>query len=378
MIKNWRAVFIIPGNSLDTPSREGYFGQKFDFIYEGFLKSGWEVRVFTDLYTKEATFRTKYKIEPLTPLFVLNIVRVLLMNPLRLFRAKRKLSFINQSALGATYKATLVRLAPDVILTIGASESLVLACRESQIPCVEIQHGMFEQTDMSTYWPNGVCPDLFATWDSRSARIAEEAGIKSWVLGYPNLNGNRDQAILSGVPGRQVCVSLGYGAADSEDPWGCFPRSLARAIDSLIEANLPIAIRLHPLQSVRAIKAFLITIWIRLRFKRVKIENPRKIPLKESIENAICNLTFLSASWYDFALAGKATFLLDEAAATRYKGYADELGIWKSRNSPVYFMESQLSLLAFVRLNHKIEEQLEDFSIQSLSQFIESLKSYKS
>jgi hypothetical protein len=368
------ALFLIPGNSLDTPSVQGFVAHKFDYIVEGFLAQGWRTRFFTDIYTKESTFHTKYKVDSLTLLFLLSVIAIVLKHPMQILKSRTRLSLVNQAALRRTYKYVIEHIRPDVVLAVGASEKLVEVCKEARINCTEIQHGMFEHADLQMYWPRGISPDSFITWDSRSGRIAEEAGMVSWVLGHPDEVKTREVGHYTNGSGEFACVSLGYGASDSEDPWGCFPSSLVKTIDDLIEESTPVLIRLHPLQSVRAIRTLKIKRWILNRFPGVRIDNPRRIPLHESIMSSFCNIAVVSASWYDFALAGKPSCILNEEAASRYKSYAREIQFWESGNLPVHSLGLNEPLSAFLNIARGAEERPGSFSRSTVRDYICTLE----
>lgn len=371
--KSRTVLFIVPGESIDTPSPQGLLAHKFDYIYDRFRKSNWQTIVLTDVHTKIQRSRSKYRLRSAWSVFFFQVLLVAITKPLAILRSGGLLSYLNQSALQRTYKSILSRFQPDVVLTIGASEVLVKACREAEISTVEIQHGMFEKSDLEIYWPRGICPDSFLTWDARSGRIAHEHGIKPWVLGHPDEILRTWEKSSSKKLGDFVCVSLGHNSEDSEDPWGSFPRQLTSAMDHLLESNISLLIRIHPVMAARLSRAKQIEKWIGQRFAGVRIDNPMRVPLSSTIGSSYLNLTVLSATWFEFAIAGRSTFVLDKRAATRYQLMADELQIWGSSKSPLYSVGSTPQLLDLVQ-NFKFESrEVSTLCLDSADDFIESL-----
>jgi hypothetical protein len=363
------AVFVVPGETIDTPGTDGLIAHKFDSIHNELKKNGWDVKVITDVYTKVAPTGSKYSTSSLKPRFLIEVVFALVKNTIEVLRSPNPLRFINQLALRKTYAGMILREKPKIIFSIGASEALVWACRDSKIPCAEIQHGMFERSDLQTYWPGGLYPDFFLTWDLRSGRIAQELGIKSWVLGHPDCHLGQPTSEL----GKFVCVSLGYNSAGAEDPWGCFPESLCEVVDTLIERGVPILFRLHPLMAAGVGKSKALSLWITKRFGSVRIDIPNRMPLAGSIADSFCNLTLLSATWFEFALAGLRTLMLDARAAELYGKYSQEINIWSSGQSPILSFPAVSDLFTSDQLSHFGRQNLNSFELQALGDFLQDL-----
>lgn len=368
------ALFVIPGESLDTPSPQGLLSHKFDYIYDEFRKNNWQTIILTDVHTKLNRSRSKYRLSSAWLNFIFNVLLIAITKPLAILRSGDLLSYLNQSALQRTYKSILSRFLPDVVLTIGASEVLVKACREAGISTVEIQHGMFEKSDLEIYWPRGIYPESFLTWDARSGRIALEHGFKPWVLGHPDEFLRTWEKSSSKKLGDFVCVSLGYNSEDSEDPWGCFPRRLTSAMDHLLDSNISLLIRIHPVMAARANRAKQIEKWIGQRFAGVRIDNPTRIPLSSTIGSSFCNLTVLSATWFDFALAGRPSAVMDKAAASRYQTLSSEIEIWESQNFPVAHVNSNDELSVFAESARNTLENPKILARDSAVNFINALE----
>lgn len=326
------ALFIVPGQSMDTPSASGYFSHKFDFIYEALVRDAWHVRVIVDVYTQKPRRRTKYRLHSLKLGFLLKVLEVALLHLNRVFTGGRPLSFLNQQALGKLYAKVISESAASVVFVIGASEALIKACRKQGVRCIEIQHGMLGPDDVKLYWPHGFLPDTFLSWDSYSSQVAERAGMGSVTIGHPDAQNRKN---TSEKLGSYICVSLGKNATDSEDRWGCFPRGLTKIIDSLLAANVPVLIRLHPTIASQPLTAKSLTRWTNRRFGKVRVDNPLEIPLAQSMESSFANLTGSSATWFEFALAGKPTFVWDSNWASRFSKHALGINVWSSKDSPI-------------------------------------------
>ena len=368
------ALFIVPGESIDTPSPQGLLSHKFDYIYDEFRKSKWQTIVLTDVHTKLNRSRSKYRHSSAWLIFIFHVLLIAITQPLAILRSGGRLSYLNQSALQRTYKSILSRFLPDVVLTIGASEVLVKACREAGISTVEIQHGMFEKSDLEIYWPRGICPESFLTWDVRSGRIAQEHGIKPWVLGHPDEILRTWAKLSSKKLGDFVCVSLGYNFDDSEDPWGCFPRNLTSAMDHLLESNISLLIRIHPVIAALSNRSKRLEKWIGQRFAGLRVDNPIRVPLSTTIASSYLNLTVLSATWFDFALAGRPSAVMDKAAAYRFQAFGSEIEIWESLNLPVACVNSNDELFAFAESARNTFENPQTLARDSALNFINALE----
>lgn len=335
------ALFIVPGQSMDTPSASGYFSHKFDFIYEALVRDAWHVRVIVDVYTQKPRRRTKYRLHSLKLGFLLKVLEVALLHLNRVFTGGRPLSFLNQQALGKLYAKVISESAASVVFVIGASEALIKACRKQGVRCIEIQHGMLGPDDVKLYWPHGFLPDTFLSWDSYSSQVAERAGMGSVTIGHPDAQNRKN---TSEKLGSYICVSLGKNATDSEDRWGCFPRGLTKIIDSLLAANVPVLVRLHPTIASQSLTAKRLTTWIHRRFGEVRVDNPLEVPLSLSIGRSFANLTGSSATWFEFALAGKTTFVYDSTWADRFREHASAIQFWDSKQSPIQLFSSESSI----------------------------------
>ena len=370
------ALFVVPGENIETPSPEGILGHKFDYLYEEFHKRGWRLVIVTDVYTKLAKSGTKYKVSSLKVMFLFFVFAVILRFPVKTLLSKRPLSFINQTALRKTYQTTIRRVSPNVVLAIGAAETLVQQTREYGIDCIEIQHGMFAKADLEMYWPQAQYPDSFITWDHKSGQIAESVGIKPWILGHPDslrapLDNDSERA------GQFVCVSLDHNHLDAEDPWGCIPRKLAAVIDLLVQASVPVLIRIHPNISAKSLKSKSLTKWILRRFGNVRIDNPRQVSLRESIMESVCNVTVASATWFEFGIAGKPTLMLSEGSAARYKLHSGEIGVWASGESPIVFAESETQILNYIHRARAQKEKVGKLALQNVEDFFAELVEHK-
>jgi hypothetical protein len=333
-----KALFVVPGESLDTPSSAGYLSHKFDLIYETLIDEGWEVVVLIDIHSKRPGVHSKYKLKSLRVRYLFDVLAVLFQQPFSILRNSSPASFINQSAMALTYKKTVIREQPRLVLAIGMSESLVGVCQELGAHTAEIQHGMFGVSDLRTYWPNNLFPDSLLTWDQHSSAISESLGICPWTIGHPDA----EYAISFAGEGLGdfVCVSLGHDSDTSVDPMGCLSESLASAIDSLEAFGIPTILRIHPLFASSKRKTRSLLNWIRKTYPNVRIDNPRETSLRKSIDDSFLNICGSSATWFEFALAGRSSLVLDQEWARRFELQALEIGVWKAGKSPILRLDS--------------------------------------
>lgn len=362
------ALFIVPGSSIDTPSDVGLISHKFDHLYDTFVRAGWDTRIVVDVYTRKPRVKTKYKTSSVKLRFLLWVMLIAIRNPGRLFRSTRPLSFLNQEALEGLYRELIQTSNSHAVLAIGSSEALVRACKSVGIPCVEIQHGILNQEVIQRYWPGGQCPTMLLSWDPHTSQIAEEMGILPWTVGHADANVGPTKAPFQPTLGAFICVSLSHSAQPSEDPWGCFPQGLADSVDLLIERKVPFFIRLHPHWAERAFQAKLLTRWIHRRFGVVRVDNPRQISLRESIADSFLHLTNESAAWFEFALSGRPTVMLNKSMAKEFGVQALKIGIWPSSAPPILGLKSHNWLLEYInsidglqQVGLTQEQSLEDF-----------------
>ena len=367
-------LFIVPGNSIDTPSFDGFLGDKFDFIYEDFLNNGWNATVVIDVYTKKPRGKAKYNITSLAPRFFLWVLFTVIRNPFRTLKQPKPLTFINQGALQATYQELVVKTKSKTVLAIGASEALVRACKSVGIPCVEIQHGIFNTDSLRSYWPGGEHPDMLLTWDRHSEEIANEISIATLTMGYSATILNSGRPSIERPRGPHVCVSLGYWESASEDKWGCFPPSIANSIDLLIRKRVPVIIRIHPRIAAQPLQVRLLKGWIHRRFESVRVDDPRIVPLRQSIADSFMNLAFGSSTWFEFAYSGMPTVLFHPTLASEFSLHASELGIWQSEESPIFQPTSDQELLDFVLDRSRSHREIRFNKSHNVADFIRTLK----
>jgi hypothetical protein len=143
----------------------------------------------------------------------------------------------------------------------------------------------------------------------------------------------------------------------------------------LIESKIPVLIRLHPVLAARIRKSRALKKWISNRFGNLRIDSPDKVPLSDSIRDSFCNLTMLSATWFDFALAGRGTAVLDAQAAERYDAYSKEITVWASGKSPIFSPRTESDLLRHLQKFEGNLETAKNIEIESLEEHLEMLDS---
>lgn len=363
----------MPGESIDTPSNGRFISHKFDFIYSAFRRHGWSNRLVLDIYTRVPRVKAKYRFSTIQTKFLFEIIWVVIRFSKLVFTADNPFSFVNQLALRRTYRSLLLKYKPTVVLSIGASEALVDASRAAGIRCVEIQHGMFGPEDVLRYWPTGVCPDSFLTWDHFSSQVAQEFGINAWEIGHPDVHNPKTKAAQKNKSGDFVCVSLGYGMKESEDSWGCVPSELKEVVDMVMQSGIPVIFRVHPIISANRRKFKGLEKWIKATFGEVRIDNPRMLALHDSIADSFLNICCLSSTWYDFALRGRPSIVIDRFWENRYDLQARSIGIWGNNISPIIPYNKNQSAEALIETARNRSEVLAFTDSGSIDEFIRSL-----
>jgi hypothetical protein len=97
------------------------------------------------------------------------------------------------------------------------------------------------------------------------------------------------------------------------------------------------------------------------------------MPLAGSISDSFCNLTVLSATWFEFALAGLRTVMLDARAAELYGKYSQEINIWSSGRSPILSVPEVSELFTSDQLSHFGRQGINSFEFEALGDFLQDL-----
>jgi hypothetical protein len=128
---------------------------------------------------------------------------------------------------------TLIELNPRTILTIGATQDLLMIANKLGIPVIEVMHGVMFEDDIKSMWveKSKYKPNLVITWHEHYTRILEKCNINALTLGYPSEFMERHKK-LSGSEIR-VLVTLGHSHIESCDPYGFLDQKLMNQIISI-------------------------------------------------------------------------------------------------------------------------------------------------
>lgn len=224
---------------------------------------------------------------------------------------------------------TIEALKPVAVIGIGLDSDLVRICRNSGIPTIEIQHGIWttgvEET-LFQYWPeheNGsrLIPNLICTWEKTYTKHAQDKGFDAINCGFQV----RDFGKMTDVPKSvDVVITASWGRADSVDPFGMIEPSLNEAILSLSGARYQIAIRTHPVAEKNLTEKKLFRVLTEL-YPGVNIVFPSKETIEVSLRRGSLHLTQQSAACVDAALLGVPSLCLSEPGNLLFpQGMIDE------------------------------------------------------
>jgi hypothetical protein len=208
------------------------------------------------------------------------------------------------------------KVKPKVVVTIGASPNLALVCEILGVKLIEIMHGAFSKSVLPTYWIKSnnnqyekePKPSLFFSWDSEYDSYIEAAGVRSVAIGYP-VPVRILQEDLSNLKREIVLVSLTWGLADSQDPFGVLAPELWKIITKIHLDGQLIRFRLHPVSCLDDERKRRIVNWLAENFQNVETHDPRKFTLHQSLEGTRLQITDASSTFFEAALMGIPTVM---------------------------------------------------------------------
>lgn len=305
-----RALFVVSGVDIQTPTEKGLIGDKFDELLTGLKAMGWFAEIAIGVHGGRPLGKSKYTLIFLRRYYVSALFRCVAKISLDYLPLNlRGLKKLNARALRLAHERLIDEFRPCLILGVGLNEFLLEVAESRGLPTIEIQHGVVsEDSFFSSKNPTHV-PKYFFAWDAASARIARSLGMSPVTVGFPtplrsSVSEPKDQS-------KDWCVCLSYDVPASEDQWGLISKPLWREVLALHSRGERIRFRLHPvsLKNSRDIAAFVK--WISERLPGVKIDNPLETPMSKSIAGSIGAITHSSAIWFEFALAGRPTLVID-------------------------------------------------------------------
>lgn len=305
-----RALFVVSGVDIQTPTEKGFIGDKFDELLKELQALGWVAETVIGVRGRRPLGKSTYRLHFFRQYYIfalLTCVARLLFDCLPVnVHGLRQLNF---RALRLAHERLLDKFRPSVILGIGLNEFLLEAAKSRSIPTIEIQHGNISAESFYTTKNPTHKPQFFFAWDPASARIARSLGMSPVTVGFPTTL--KSSVRMTRDESRDWCVCLSYDVSVSEDKWGLMSKPLWQEVLALHSRGEGIRFRLHPvsLKNPRHVSAF--EKWVSDRLPGVKIDNPLETPLSESIERSVGAVTHSSTIWFEFAMAGRPTLVTD-------------------------------------------------------------------
>ena len=155
-----------------------------------------------------------------------------------------RLSALRQSWLSArtaTWLKIFRREGALAVLGIGLTESEILAARKLGVPTMEIQHGMFFDSDIRAYWPTST-PTHFALWGIGEQDFVPAFGMEVVLIPPP-----RREGVQVGPTSHSLLVPLSNGTRANEPFFGCLPDGLVPLIEGKPAPLEGVVFRAHPL-----------------------------------------------------------------------------------------------------------------------------------
>jgi hypothetical protein len=157
-----------------------------------------------------------------------------------------RLSALRQSWLSArtkTWQEIFRREGALAVLGIGLTESEILAARKLGIPTMELQHGMFFDSDIHAYWPTST-PSHFALWG-----VGEQDFVPGFGMDVVLIPPPQRESIQNWPRPNSLLVPLSNGTRANDPIFGCLPDGLELLIEGKPAPLEGLVFRAHPLFS---------------------------------------------------------------------------------------------------------------------------------
>ena len=279
-----------------------------------------------------------------------------------LFLHRRNFKYILRKS---TWKTLLKDHQISKLVGIGLDRSAIDAARDLAVQSIEVQHGAFDQHGARKKWGK-YPPDILLTWNSWFADQARKFIEDVRVIGHPisQKSSKEQEGETTAFSGDfAVCVALQYKR------WGflVLPTVAADLIDvisqnsDLHEGRL--IFRLHPVvESIPLMKVLQIA-FIRFRFPKSQIHEPRKTSLYDSIKSSKALITEASSTVYEFGLLGRPSLILDPTQRAKF----EELFVASGMDTSLILREAE-------SLSKLIQVDFQDVDGLGTEVFLEILK----
>ena len=202
-------------------------------------------------------------------------------------------------------------LSPQSILTIGATQELLFVGKRLGIPVVEIMHGVIHEEGIKQMWQGEkrLKPDLVITWHEHYTNMLAKNELRAVSLGYPSKPVERKE--MQEVGCIKILVTLGHSHPESADPYGILDRQLMNQVLKIVNGNVKLRFRMHPVIDSDKLINKKMTNWLNKAFSNPDIHSPREKSLWESLNGVDLHLSKSSSTFFEAGLLNIPTIFTD-------------------------------------------------------------------
>ena len=316
------SVFMfVNGSSIQTPTKNGLIGDKFEYWLLEAENSGIVVSLLMNPFTSiplKKTRRTSILIEfclfwPVKIKSNRKSLRKLFMD------GELEFSYRNRIAY-RIYFSVLSKYQPKMILGIGLPPLACLAASHLGIRTAEFQHGIGFREEFDIQRRELFAPNLFLMWHDVYSQAVLGYGQSATTIGYPHnpsLYKKNGISTSKRISNANLIFSASYLVNDSADQFGFIHKVIQDAINILKPLVSEITLRLHP-----AIEADLGMIpWRKFQYEEIKstllnqfpginLEFSSEYPLMHSLARHDLHISYNSSVIFEAGILGIPSILL--------------------------------------------------------------------
>lgn len=332
--ENKKKFIVIVSKSNFQDKRSGEFCvEKLDHVLRHLTEHQRNVLVMSHLESprlpKKISYPGSERHRSLRRFFVLILATLSIYIFQHRFSFDLRLSALRQSWLSArtaTWLEIFRRESALAVLGIGLTESEILAASKLGIPTMEIQHGMFFESDIRTYWPNST-PTHFALWGVGEQDFVPRFGMDVVIIPPPHR-----QSIQDVPKSNTLLVPLSNGTRAKEPFFGCLPDGLELLIEGKPVSLERVVFRAHPLFSKRRQTALKRKLMMRFGDSTLQVDSN----LGNFLNTGLCVLLSNSTVWLDALRNGNVVLTSSDYVFARLKA------LWPEGQGVTYFLTPDL------------------------------------
>lgn len=196
------------------------------------------------------------------------------------------------------WKQKLSVLRIDFLMGVGLTKEEMRAAKSLKIPTMEVQHGLFDESTMRSYWPV-TYPDFFAIWPISDHQGVSDFGPEPITIPHPGLRPIYSEEDSGDAP---LLVVLSWKDPTAVGPHGAIPRDVWAAIPLASTQANKLTFRFHPVFKKRwrkPLEKFIVS-----EYPDALFEDPLLVPIENSLTASKGVLTAGSTVWMEAALLG--------------------------------------------------------------------------